>query len=171
MDGLVGDARPDDEPGHEVTLRPDERADLGADPDARRAHGRGMLDLSADAEQVRVIASEANHPAIRGPGGVDEEIAIRDPTGQRPQGQFAAGNLGDALQRADELVPELATEHIAHGRVAGGVAVTSISNMRRRRADLSSRRQSWLGFRSADRCLAVAKSASTSAARPRTDTA
>src|SRR5258705_6895 len=81
-----------------------------------RWQGRRGLDLAADAEQVGVVAGEPDHPAIRRAGGVHEEVAVRDSAGQRPQGQFAAGDLGDALQRADELVAELATQHLAHGR-------------------------------------------------------
>ena len=59
------DRRPLDESGDEIALRPDERGDLGADADTGRRDGRGVLDLPADAEQMRVVAGQPDDVALR----------------------------------------------------------------------------------------------------------
>ena len=63
-DGLVADRRTHDEPRDEVALGPDERGDLRPDTDPGGRHRRGVLDLPADAEQVRVVAGQADDPAL-----------------------------------------------------------------------------------------------------------
>ena len=97
----------DDEPGHEIALRPDERGHLRADADPGRGDRRRVLDLAADAEQVRVVAGQPDDPALVRAGRVDPEVAVRDPAGQRGQGQLATGQLGHLLHGPDEVVVQL----------------------------------------------------------------
>jgi hypothetical protein len=68
-----------DEPRHEVSLGPDEGDHLRADPNTSRGHGRRMLHLPADTEQVRVVAGEADHVADGLSGRLDQVIPVRDP--------------------------------------------------------------------------------------------
>ena len=124
VDGLVTDRRPDDEPRDEVALGPDERGHLRPDADAGRGDRRRVLDLPADAEQVRVVAGQPDDPALVGPGGVDPEVPVRDPARQGREGQLTAPDLRDLLERADEVVVELPVEdalvgHLADHRLAG----------------------------------------------------
>ena len=90
VDGLVADRRPDDEPRDEVALGPDERGHLRPDADAGRRDRRRVLDLAADAEQVRVVAGQPDDPALVGAGGVDPEVPVRDPARQGGEGQLTA---------------------------------------------------------------------------------
>ena len=113
VDGLVGDRRTVDEPGHEVALRPDERRDLWSHADPGRGDRRRMLDLATDPEQVGVVAGEPDDPAFIRAGRLDQEVPVRDPAGQGPKRQVAAGKIRHALHHADELVAQLAAEHLA----------------------------------------------------------
>ena len=117
MDRLVGDRRAVDEAGHEVALRPDERRDLRPDADAGRRDGRGVLDLAADPEQVRVVAGEADDPALgRSPAASTRKLRFVIPPDSARRRQVAAGELRDALHRRDELVAQLAAEDLADRR-------------------------------------------------------
>ncbi len=118
VDVLVRDGRPDDEPGDEVALRTDERRDLGPDPDAGRGDRCRVLDLAADAEQVRVVARQPDDPAFGRPGGVHPEVPVGDPAGQGGQRQVPAGQLRDLLHRADEVVVQLPVEDLVVGHLA-----------------------------------------------------
>ena len=82
----------------------------GPDADARRRDRRGMLDLAGDPEQVRVVAGQADDPALVGPGRVDPEVPVRDPARERGQGQLAPGDLRDPLHGPDEVVVQRATQ-------------------------------------------------------------
>ena len=64
-DLVVLDRRALDEAGDEVALGPDERDDLRPDADPGRGDRRGVLDLAADPEQVRVVAGQADDVALR----------------------------------------------------------------------------------------------------------
>ena len=84
-----------------------------------------MLDLPADAEQVRVVAGEADDPAIGRARRRDEEVAVGDPARERGQRQVAPGQLGEPAERLDERVVQLAAEDrrsvtYADRRLAGG---------------------------------------------------
>ena len=59
----LGDRAALDEPGDEVALGSQEGDHLRADADPGGGHGRGVLDLAADAEEVRVVAGEADDEA------------------------------------------------------------------------------------------------------------
>ena len=109
-DGLVGDRRPLDEARDEVALRPDEGRHLGADPDAGGRDRRRVFDLTADAEQVRVVAGQPDDPSLGGAARRDQEVPVRDPAGQRDQRQVAPGELREPTERVDELIAELAPE-------------------------------------------------------------
>ena len=85
MDRLVADRRALDEPRDEIALRADERGHLGSDPDTGGGHRRRMLDLAADAEQVRVVAGEPDHVPIHDAVHGHEEVAVRDATRQGRQ--------------------------------------------------------------------------------------
>ena len=82
VDRLVTDRRALDEPGHEVALRPDEGRHLGPDADAGRGDRRGVLDLAADAEEMGVVAGQADDIAVVAVRRRDEEVAVRDPARQ-----------------------------------------------------------------------------------------
>ena len=58
------DRRALDEPGDEVALGADEGDDLRPDADAGRGDRRRVLDLAADAEQVRVVAGQPDDVAV-----------------------------------------------------------------------------------------------------------
>ena len=79
MDRLVRDRRAHDEPGHEVALGPDEGGHLRPTPDPGRGDRRRVLHLAADPQQVRVVAGQPDDPAVGRPGGVDQEVPVRDP--------------------------------------------------------------------------------------------
>ncbi len=68
VDGPVGDSGADDEARHQVALRPDKGQDLRADTDPRCGNRRRVLDLAADAQEVRVVAAEANDDRSHSPG-------------------------------------------------------------------------------------------------------
>ena len=83
MDRLVGDRRADDEAGDEIALGPDERDHLRTDADPGGGHGRGVLDLAADPEQVGVVAGQPDDPAVVRAGRGDHEVVpVRDPAGE-----------------------------------------------------------------------------------------
>src|SRR5947199_346251 len=73
-----------------------------------RRDRRGVLDLSRDPKQVRVVAREPDHVPVRTTFELDQKVAVRDPARERGQGQLDAGQLRDTLHRRDELVPKLA---------------------------------------------------------------
>ncbi len=50
----------------------------GPDADPGRRDGRRVLHLAADAEQVGVVAGEADDVAVVRTGDRDEEVAVRD---------------------------------------------------------------------------------------------
>jgi hypothetical protein len=99
-----------DEAGHEIALGPDEGCDLRTDADAGGRDGRRVLDLAADAEQVRIVAREPDDVTLRDIGDCHEEVAVRDPTAQRGERQRVACELRDALHRADKVVTQLTAE-------------------------------------------------------------
>ena len=110
MDRLVRHRGADDEPGDEVALRPDERGHLRPDADPGRSHGRRVLHLPGDAQEVGVVAGQPDDPAVVRTGRVHAEVAVRDPARQRGQGQLAPGDLGNALQGPDEVVVQRAPQ-------------------------------------------------------------
>ena len=63
-DLLEADRRALDEPRDEVALRSDERRDLRPDADAGGRDRRRVLDLAADAQEMRVVAGEADDVAV-----------------------------------------------------------------------------------------------------------
>ena len=107
MDRLVRHRGPDDEPGDEIALGPDERRHLRPHPHAGRRDGRGMLDLPGDPQQVRVVAGQPDDPALLRAGGVHPEVPVRDPARQGREGQLTARELRDLLHGAHEVVVEL----------------------------------------------------------------
>jgi hypothetical protein len=124
-----------------------------------------MLDFPADPEQVRVVACQPEDPPIGRAGSLDEEVPVRDAARQWAERQLTSGNVRNPLQRSDELVVEGTAQDI----VGEGVRVGLLLDREAARPALER----------AARCLrvqpitasAVARSASTSASRPRTATA
>ena len=104
VDRVVADRAALDEARDEAALRAQEGRHLGPDPDASRRDSGGMLHLAADAQEVRVVAGEADDVALGCPFHVHEEVAVRDPARERRERQAAAGQLGHGLERAVELV-------------------------------------------------------------------
>src|SRR5207248_11472747 len=112
--------------GDEIALRTNERHDLRTHADARRRDRRRVLDLPADAEQVRVVPGQSEHEprAVRRAG--HEEVAVGDPAGKRREPKLPAGKLGQATERARELVTKRAPQLLLsglrhHGRAAAYV--------------------------------------------------
>ena len=104
VDRLVRDRRALDELRHEVAAVPDERRHLRSHAHTGRGHGRRVLDLPADAQQVRVVAGQPDDVAFALAGELDEEVAVRDPAGERGEGHLPAGDLGHDLERRDEVL-------------------------------------------------------------------
>ena len=133
-----------------------------------------MLDLAADPQQVGVVAGQADDPAVRGRRRrVDQEVAVGDAARERGQGELAAGQLGHALQRRDQLVAQLAVQRLVR-RFAGARLDSSSVRTRDGAAARSPGRRSSLAVRRAARSRArrsiaspVATSASMSSASGR----
>ena len=100
-DLLETDSRALDEAGDEVALRPDERRHLRPDADTSSRDGRRVLDFSADAEQMGVIAGETDNVAVGLTADRDQEIAVGDATRQRVrERELAPGQFRHALESA-----------------------------------------------------------------------
>ena len=109
VDGLVRHRRADDEPGDEVALGPDEGGDLRPHADAGRRDRRGVLHLPGDPQEVRVVAGQADDPALVGAGRVDAEVPVRDPAREGGQRQVAPGRApGPAAAPRTSVVVQLA---------------------------------------------------------------
>ena len=118
----LGERRALDEPRDEIALGPEERDDLGTHTQPGRDHGRRVLHLPADPEEMRVVAGEADDVALRGAGKVDAVVAVGDAAGERGQREPVVGQLGDAPEHADQVVRHLATcgrRLVAHGHSSG----------------------------------------------------
>src|SRR3954453_16504064 len=110
MDRLVRHRGADDEPRDEIALGSDEGGHLRPDADAGSGNGRRMLHLPRDAQQVRVVAGQADDPALVRSGRVHPEVAVGDPARQMGQGEVTSGDLRDLLHRPDELLVQRATQ-------------------------------------------------------------
>ena len=117
MHSLVADRRAFDEPRDEVALGPDECGHLGAHAHAGRGDRRGVLDLAADAKQVRVVAGQADDVALAVTRDRDQEVPVRDAPGQGCQHEGTARELGDSAHRPDQVVAQLPAQFLV--RVLG----------------------------------------------------
>jgi len=106
----LGDRVALDEPRDEVALRPEVGDDLRPDADAGRGHGRRVLHLAADAEEVGVVAGEPNHEPGSARRAGDEEVAVRDPARQGSENQLPGSQLRQPAHGTDELVAQLAAQ-------------------------------------------------------------
>jgi len=68
-----------------------------------------VLDLSADPEQVRVVAGQADDVAIPPPVDRDEEVPVRDAAAQGNEMELGVAELRDPPKRRGELLAQLAS--------------------------------------------------------------
>jgi hypothetical protein len=54
-----------------------------------------VLDLAADAEQVGVVAGQADDVSVRAPVDRDQEVAVRDPAAERDEVELRVAELRD----------------------------------------------------------------------------
>jgi hypothetical protein len=109
-DGLVGYRLTHDETGEQVPLGSDERGHLRPDPDPGGRHGRRVFHLPADAQQVGVVAGQADDPTVRRTLHVHPEVAVGDPAAQRRERQRPAGELRNLLHGEHQLVVQLSAQ-------------------------------------------------------------
>jgi len=68
-----------------------------------------VLHLSADPEQVRVVAGQADDVAIPPPVDRDEEVPVRDAAAQGNEMELGVAELRDPSKRRGELLAQLAS--------------------------------------------------------------
>jgi hypothetical protein len=69
-----------------------------------------VLDLAADAEQMRVVPGEPDDVPIRPAIDRDQEVAIRDPAAERDEMELGVAELRDPSKRRGELLAQLASQ-------------------------------------------------------------
>ena len=108
-----------DEPGDEVPLGFEEHVHLGRDAEPGRLAVRGALDLAVDAEQVGVLAREAQYEALG--ADLDQEVPVGDPALQRADRRRATGPPRHPVEQRAELVGR-APVHATPGGRSGETA-------------------------------------------------
>jgi hypothetical protein len=105
-----------------------------------------MLDLAADAEQVRVVAGEPDDIPIGPAVDRDQEVAIGDPAAERDEMELGLAELRDPSKRRGELLAQLASEFFRIGadrRVGARVGQAITASPVARSASTASARPRW----------------------------
>ena len=84
--------------------------DLRPDADAGRRHGRGVLDLAADAEQVGVVAGQTDDVARAVTRDGDQEVPVGDAPDSAVRTSVTPGQLGDSAHRPDQVFAQLSAQ-------------------------------------------------------------
>jgi hypothetical protein len=97
-----------DEARHEPALGLDKGDHLGPDPDRGRGHTRRMLDAAIDAQQLGVMAGNAQHVDVA--ADFDLDVVVRDPAAEHlvagaPTGPHALDRVRELGSHARSLSP------------------------------------------------------------------